>query len=162
MAERPKRCARASAAPAAGRVSWRPTPPPSPPSEHLFPPPPRAHYDAAAEGGTLGRPAKSPAKPVTIFWNGRAIEAEAGENAATALHRAGIRRLGWSRKLHRPLGSDLVLGLQAQLDGLPNVRLDRLAVRPGLALSTQNVWPSSGFDLLRLARLIPARWVRGG
>jgi hypothetical protein len=110
----------------------------------------------------LGRPAKSPARPVTIFWNGRAIEAEAGESAATALHRAGIRRLGCSRKLHRPLGSDLVLGLQAQLDGLPNVRLDRIAVRPGLALSIQNVWPSASFDLLRLARLIPARWVRGG
>ncbi|HSY87400.1 MAG TPA: FAD-dependent oxidoreductase [Verrucomicrobiae bacterium] len=99
---------------------------------------------------------------LTIFWNGRPIEARKGESAAAALHRAGIRGIGCSRKRHRPLGHDLVLGLQAQLDGIPNIRLDRLAVRAGLALRAQNLWPSPGFDLLRLARLIPGRWLRGG
>ena len=99
---------------------------------------------------------------LTIFWNGRPIEARKGESAATALHRAGIRGIGCSRKRHRPLSYGLVLGLQAQLDGIPNIRLDRLAVRAGLALRSQNVWPSPGFDLLRFARLIPGRWLRGG
>ncbi|HXU59680.1 MAG TPA: FAD-dependent oxidoreductase, partial [Verrucomicrobiae bacterium] len=99
---------------------------------------------------------------LTIFWNGRPIEAREGESAAAALHRAGIRGTGCSRKRHRPLGPGLALGLQGQLDGIPNIRLDRLAVRAGLALRSQNVWPSPGFDLLRLARLIPGRWLRGG
>ena len=99
---------------------------------------------------------------LTIFWSGRPIEARKCESAAAALHRAGIRGIGCSRKRHRPLGHDLVLGLQAQLDGIPNIRLDRLAVRAGLALRAQNLWPSPGFDLLRLARLIPGRWLRGG
>ena len=94
---------------------------------------------------------------LTIFWNGRPIEARKGKSAAAALHRAGIRAIGCSRKRHRPLGHDLVLGLQAQLDGIPNIRLDRLAVRAGLALRAQNLWPSPGFDLLRLARLVPGR-----
>jgi len=99
---------------------------------------------------------------LTIFWNGRPIEARQGESAAAALHRAGIRGTGCSRKRHRPLGPGLALGLQGQLDGIPNIRLDRLAARAGLALRSQNVWPSPGFDLLRLARLIPGRWLRGG
>jgi sarcosine oxidase subunit alpha len=104
---------------------------------------------------------------LTIFWNRRPVEARAGDSVAAALHRAGIRGIGCSRKLHRPLSSDLVLGAQAQLDdgplgGVPNIRLDRLAVRPGLQLCTQNVWPSPRFDLLQLARLIPRRWLRGG
>ena len=99
---------------------------------------------------------------LTIFWNGRPIEARAGDSAAAALHRAGIRGIGCSRKFHRPLSGDLALGLQAQLDGIPNVRLDRLIVQPGMQLGSQNVWPSPRFDLLQLARLVPRRWLRGG
>ena len=73
-------------------------------------------------------------------------------SAASDARASGIARLAHG----------LVLGLQAQLDGIPNIRLDRLAVRAGLALRAQNLWPSPGFDLLRLARLIPGRWLRGG
>ena len=109
----------------------------------------------ARQGGGKG-------EGLTIFWNGRPIEARAGESAAAALNRAGIRGIGCSRKFHRPLSGDLALGLQAQLDGVPNVRLDRLIVQPGMRLGSQNVWPSPRFDLLQLARLVPRRWLRGG
>jgi sarcosine oxidase, subunit alpha len=118
-------------------------------------------------GESVARQSGAKSERLTIFWNGRPIEARAGDSAAAALHRAGIRGIGCSRKLHRPLSGDLVLGAQAQLvDGpwgrVPNIRLERLAVRPGLRLCTQNVWPSPRFDLLQLARLIPRRWLRAG
>src|SRR5262249_61755934 len=64
-------------------------------------------------------------------------------------------------------GAELALGLQAQLGEaplgrLPNIRLDRLIVQPGLRLRRQNVWPAPRFDLLQLARLTPRHWLRGG
>ena len=101
---------------------------------------------------------------VTITWNGRAIEVHAGGDVATALYAAGVRALGRSRKFHRPLGlsGSFVAGIKAQVNGLANVRLDRLPVRKSLAVETQNVWPCSRFDLLQVARLVPRRWLASG
>ncbi len=106
----------------------------------------------------------APAGRIEISWEGRRIEAREGDSAAAALHAAGVRAIGRSRKLHRPLGfgGSFVLGMQGEAEGLPNVRLDRLSVRPGLALKAQNAWPGQRIDLLRLARLLPWRWLRSG
>lgn len=101
---------------------------------------------------------------LTFRWNGRAVSAHAGDSIAAALYAAGVRVLGRSRKFHRPLGFGgvFVAGMQAHLDGVPNCRLDRAEVREGLRASAQNVWPCARFDLMRLARAVPRRWLRGG
>ena len=101
---------------------------------------------------------------VTITWNGRPIAAHRGDDVATALYAAGVRVLGYSRKFHRPLGlsGTFVAGVKAEVNGLANIRLDRLPVGPGLAVEAQNVWPGSRVDLLGLARLMPRRWLASG
>jgi len=101
---------------------------------------------------------------ITIRWEGRPIEARAGDSVAAALYAAGIRTLARSRKFHRPRGlsGSFVAGVLARVDGVPNVRLDDIPVRDGLDVRAQNVWPNQTADLLRLARLIPRRWLRAG
>lgn len=101
---------------------------------------------------------------VEFFWNGRPMQGRQGESLATALLVNGIRTLAWSRKSHRPLGysGSYVAGVLARVNGVPNVRLDLLPVSVGVQVEMQNCWPGPAFDLLRLARLIPARWIQGG
>ncbi|MBX6323964.1 MAG: (2Fe-2S)-binding protein, partial [Rhodospirillaceae bacterium] len=103
-------------------------------------------------------------RPIELSWNGRRLEAHAGDSVAAALRRNGILTIARSRKLHRPLGhsGSYVAGVLARVDGRPNVRLDQEPCRPGMRAEAQNVWPSPRFDLLALARLLPARWVYGG
>ena len=105
-----------------------------------------------------------PGEPVTILWNGRPIEARVGDDVATSLYAAGVLVIGHSRKFHRPLGlsGSFVAGVKGQVDGLANIRLDRLPVRRGLVVEAQNVWPHARLDLLQLARLAPRRWLAGG
>jgi sarcosine oxidase, subunit alpha len=101
---------------------------------------------------------------VIIRWEGRPVEARAGDSVAAALYAAGIRTLAYSRKFHRPRGlsGSFVAGALARVDGVPNVRLDGMAVRDGLDVRAQNVWPGQRIDLLRVARLLPRRWLRAG
>ncbi|MFO1173534.1 MAG: 2Fe-2S iron-sulfur cluster-binding protein [Hyphomicrobiaceae bacterium] len=99
-----------------------------------------------------------------IFWNGDAIDARAGDTVAEALLRRGIKTIGVTRKRHRPLGlsGSFVQGVLAEVDGRPNVRLDQTLARDGLRITAQNVWPGPKLDLLKAARLLPAKRVRGG
>jgi len=99
-----------------------------------------------------------------ILWEGQPVRAEPGDTVAVALWRAGVRVTGRSRKFHRPLGVNGVFpaGAIARVNGLPNVRLDACAARPGLDVRAQNVWPNLDIDLLKAARLVPRRWLRGG
>lgn len=101
---------------------------------------------------------------VGFTWNGRRLWGEPGDTAATALLRNGIASFATSRKRRRPLGysGSFVQGVLAQVDGIPNTRLDVTHVRPGMAVSTQGTWPSTQLDLLNVLRLIPSRLVRGG
>ncbi len=112
----------------------------------------------------MDRERRAAAEKVTIHWEGRPVEACAGDDVASALFAAGIHVLGRSRKFHRPLGlgGSFLAGVKGQLDGLPNQRLDQIPVRAGLKVRAQNVWPNGRLDLLRLAGLIPRRWLRGG
>ena len=104
------------------------------------------------------------AETVTIHWEGQPVKAQAGQDVASALYAAGIPVLGRSRKFHRPqgLGGVFVAGVKAAVDGLPNRRLDQTPVKAGLSIRMQNTWPNGRLDLLRLAGLIPRRWLRGG
>lgn len=104
------------------------------------------------------------AERVTISWEGRPVEARAGDHVAAALYAYGIRILARSRKFHRPRGlsGSFAAGALARVDGTPNVRLDAIPVRDGLVAQAQNVWPGQRFDLLRAARFLPRRWLRAG
>jgi sarcosine oxidase subunit alpha len=100
----------------------------------------------------------------TIHWEGRPVAARPGQDIAGALFAAGIHVLGRSRKFHRPqgLGGTFIAGLKAEIDGLPNRRLDQTLARAGQTIRMQNTWPNGRFDLMRLAGLIPRRWLRAG
>jgi bacterioferritin-associated ferredoxin len=100
----------------------------------------------------------------TFTWNGKTVPAEPGDNVAEALFRAGTRTIGCSRKRHRPMGlsGSFVQGVLADVDGIPNIRLDQVEAKPGMQVRRQNTWPSPDFDLLKLFRYLPPRWVRGG
>lgn len=103
-------------------------------------------------------------EPVSFFWNGRAVAGQTGESLAAALWRAGIRTTASTRKRHRPLGpsGSFIAGCLAGVDGRPNTRLDRVFLAEPVRATEQNTWPSPRFDLLRAARLLPARLVYGG
>ena len=97
-------------------------------------------------------------------WNGRLLRAEAGDTIAAALWRHGIRQLGVSRKLHRPLGLSgaYLQGVLVEVNGVPHVRADERLVTEGMDVVRQNAWPNARFDLMNVLRLLPASWVRGG
>lgn len=101
---------------------------------------------------------------VEFFWNGRLLQGRKGESLATALLANGVKTFAWTRKSHRPLGysGTYVAGVLARVNGVPNVRLDLLPVTTGVRVEMQNCWPAPAFDVLRLCRLIPARWIQGG
>jgi len=100
----------------------------------------------------------------TFTWNGTEVPAEAGDNVAEALFRAGHRQIGCSRKRHRPMGlsGSFIQGVLAEVDDIPNRRLDQVMAKPGMAVQRQSVWPSPHVDLLKLFRYLPAHWLRGG
>ena len=100
----------------------------------------------------------------TLRFEGRRIPFRAGDSVAAALHDAGILTYNRSRKFHRPRGlsGSFLAGHLAAVDGRPHVRLDREAAADGLDVRMENVWPCGGFDLLKLARVLPRRWLRAG
>lgn len=110
------------------------------------------------------RLSNSPHDPVGFTWNGTRIEGREGDTVAAALHAAGTRYLIPSRKFHQPRGlsGSFIAGHLATVDGVPNCRLDRIALQDGMTVAMQGVWPSAGLDLLRLNRMIPRRWLGAG
>lgn len=101
---------------------------------------------------------------IRFRWNGREVRGRAGESVAEALFRAGHVALGATRKRHRPLGlsGSYIQGVLANVGGVPNMRLDQIPVTAGLDIRRQNTWPNPDLDLLKIFRLVPQRWLRGG
>ncbi len=92
-------------------------------------------------------------KKVTIYFEGRPIEAREGEPIASALHAAGIRVLRWSTEMHRPRGFFCAIGncssCLMEVDGVPNVRVCVEKVRDGMVVKQQKgkgVPPAVGGD----------------
>ena len=95
-------------------------------------------------------------KPVSFTFNGRTIDAYEGDTVASALLANGVRLVGRSFKYHRPRGvmshgSDEPNAL-LDVDGGPgrrdpNNRATVIDATSGLRVTTQNHWPSVGFDL---------------
>ena len=102
---------------------------------------PGARLDAGIERG----------RAVSILLDGRAVEAFEGESVAAALFAAGRRVLRTTSLRAEPRGVYCGIGLcfdcVMTIDGRPNVRSCRTAVRDGLRVETQRgdgVWTALG------------------
>jgi sarcosine oxidase, subunit alpha len=104
-----------------------------------------------AKGGRIDR-----SRPATMRFNGRAIEAFAGDTAASALLANGIHFVGRSFKYHRPRGifshgaeeANALLGVERGAGRTdPNNRASSVEAVDGLAMVSQHHWPSLGFDV---------------
>ncbi len=115
-------------------------------------------------GGHIDR-----SQPIRIRWNGREIEAFAGDTIASALLANGERIVGRGMKLHRPRGilssgceepnALVTLGHGAELE--PSARATMIPVRDGLEVHAQNAWPSVRFDLGRVLDATAPLWHAG-
>jgi sarcosine oxidase subunit alpha len=115
------------------------------------------------DGGLIDR-----ARPLAFTFNRRAYTGYAGDTLASALLANGVRLVGRSFKLHRPRGifsagleepnAFVAVGQGAYRE--VNVRATEVPLYDGLAASSQNCWPTVGFDMAGalglFARLLPA------
>jgi sarcosine oxidase subunit alpha len=101
-----------------------------------------------APGATRGR-------PIRFAFEGDTIAGFQGEPLAVALYAAGVETLSRSTKYHRPRGFFCLDGHCAsclmRVDGRPNQRACRVAVREDLRCERQNAFPSADVDLLAAA-----------
>lgn len=93
-------------------------------------------------------------RAVAFTYNGRAIRAFAGDTVASALYASGVTILSRSFKYHRPRGLLCAAGrcpnCLVTVDGVPNVRACTTPVREGMAVRSQNAWPSVDTDALNV------------
>lgn len=82
------------------------------------------------------------AKKVTIYYEGRPVEAREGEPIAMALTAAGIRVFRTTEKLHEPRGVYCSMGRCSDcmmiVDGQPNVRTCVTLVEDGMRVEVQH------------------------
>ena len=94
----------------------------------------------------------------TFSWNGRTIQAYGGDTIVSALAGSGERVFSRSFKYHRPRGlltaSYLDPGCILQAGDEPNVRGAHRQVAPGMAVRSQNTWPSLRFDVKAANQLL--------
>ena len=81
-------------------------------------------------------------RTVTIYYEGRPVEAREGEPIAAALTAAGIRVFRTTEKTHEPRGLYCAMGRCSDcmmiVDGKPNVRTCVTPVREGMRLEIQH------------------------
>src|SRR6185295_14828891 len=102
----------------------------------------------------------------TFEFDGKTVEARAGDTVASALFRSGRRIFTRSFKYHRPRGLLCLAGkcpnCMVNVDGTPNVRACTVPVRDGMQIRSQNAWPSLESDYLSVAQkfdwLMPVGW----
>jgi len=95
---------------------------------------------------------------VPFTWNRRGHRGYAGDTIASALAAAGVSVFGRSFKYHRRRGvltaSFLDPNLMVQVGDEPNVRAGHRLVESGMAVASQNTWPSLGFDIKAANHLV--------
>ena len=91
------------------------------------------------------------ARELCFTWNGRKFPAYEGDTIVSALAAAGERVFSRSMKYHRPrgllTGSFHDPGCMVQVGDEPNVRGAHRLVTDGMAVTSQNTWPSLRFDV---------------
>ena len=90
-------------------------------------------------------------------FDGKPVQAFAGETVAMALFTAGRRIFSRSFKYHRPRGLLCCSGdcpnCLMEIDGRPNMRACRIPVRAGVQVFSQHAWPSLDHDFLHIIEL---------
>jgi sarcosine oxidase, subunit alpha len=96
-------------------------------------------------------------EPLEFSWNGRSFGGYAGDTIVSALAAAGERVFSRSLKYHRPRGlltaSFHDPGCMVQVGDEPNVRGAHRLAAGGMAVTSQNTWPSLRWDAKAVNRL---------
>ncbi|MBS0393288.1 MAG: sarcosine oxidase subunit alpha family protein [Proteobacteria bacterium] len=118
----------------------------------------------SAAGGLIDR-----SRPLRFRFDGRDFTGFAGDTLASALVANGVRLLGRSFKYHRPRGllsagpeePNALVELRGGDRREPNTRATVAELFDGLEATSQNRWPSLGFDLLAVNRLLGPAFAAG-
>ncbi|MDD7940338.1 2Fe-2S iron-sulfur cluster-binding protein [Actinomycetospora lutea] len=120
----------------------------------------RGPREAAAPSARLGpQPGEviDRRRSIPFTWNGEPHTAHPGDTITSALAAAGVRVFARSYKYHRPRGlltaDYLDPGAFLQVGDEPNVRGAHRLVEAGMAVSSQNTWPSLRYDLKAVNQL---------
>jgi sarcosine oxidase subunit alpha len=94
------------------------------------------------------------ARTLTFTFDGKPVQAFAGDTIASALYASGRRIFSRSFKYHRPRGemdwAGHGSGSLMQVDGKPGIRAASEVVRDGMRVEHQNAWPSLDRDVMRI------------
>src|SRR5690348_13427893 len=105
------------------------------------------------------------ARELSFTWNGREFAGYQGDTIVSALAAAGERVFSRSMKYHRPRGlltaSFHDPGCMVQVGDEPNVRGAHRVVADGVAVTSQNAWPSLRFDA-KAANRFAGRFLTAG
>src|SRR3954452_9930632 len=100
-------------------------------------------------------------RTVSFTFDGKRIEAFAGDTIGSALHAADQRGLSRSFKYHRPRGLFCCAGqcpnCLVDVDGWPGVRACTEPVRAGMKVEHMNARPSLRFDVMRATDVFGTR-----
>ncbi|MDN5930018.1 MAG: 2Fe-2S iron-sulfur cluster-binding protein, partial [Pseudonocardia sp.] len=120
----------------------------------------RAHPTATSSHRLPAQPGEviDRTRSLRFTWNGRTFPAHPGDSIVSALAAGGERIFSRSFKYHRPRG---ILsadyhdpGTILQVDDEPNVRAAHRPVTDGIAVSSQNTWPSLRYDVKAANQLV--------
>src|SRR5260221_7718892 len=97
-------------------------------------------------------------KVITFTFNGKEYSGYEGDTIASALAAAGVTTFSRSFKYHRRRGLLCMTGncpnCLVQVADEPNVRSCVTGVRQGIAVRSQNAWPSLDTDLMSSTQLV--------
>ena len=117
-----------------------------------------------AHGGLIDR-----SRTLTFTFDGKSYTGHPGDTLASALLAHGVRLFGRSFKYHRPRGvltagseePNALVTLREGARAEPNTRATTIELFDGLVATSQNRWPSLGFDLMAVNQLAAPLFVAG-
>ena len=117
-----------------------------------------------AHGGLIDR-----SRTLTFTFDGKSYTGHPGDTLASALLAHGVRLFGRSFKYHRPRGvltagseePNALVTLREGARAEPNTRATTIELFDGLVATSQNRWPSLGFDLMAVNQLAASLFVAG-
>ncbi len=117
-----------------------------------------------ASGGQIDRK-----RPIRFICNGRDLVGYEGDTLASALLANGVKVVGRSFKYHRPRGilsagveeTNAVFRIDLGVLSVPLVRATLQPLVEGLVATTENAFPSIGFDLGRILDFTHGLWPAG-
>jgi methylglutamate dehydrogenase subunit C len=117
-----------------------------------------------SSGGLIDR-----ARPLGFTFDGKGYSGFAGDTLASALLANGVKLVGRSFKYHRPRGiltagseePNALVTLRTGARAEPNTRATTAQLFDGLEATSQNRWPSLGFDVMAVNQLFAPFLVAG-